>query len=120
MSDKNEYAKRMRKHVVSEPLSPPVVIGFPLCEPGYLTFGDFLLLPETQSLFGLDNDSTALLGKLVKDRDFMLLSASKHPENAATGRKLLAEFVRQAYIGDPRGVTYWRRVSKVLWVAYEG
>src|SRR4051794_2510531 len=79
--NKNQYAKRMRENVLARSLSAPVVIGAPLCDPGFLTFGDFLCLPSTQLQFGLDSDSATLLGKLVEDREFMLLRWSRHPGN---------------------------------------
>ncbi len=100
-------------------LGPPIVVGELLNDPRYLSFPDFLQLPETRALFGLNNDAAAMLGDLVKRREFLLARASKHPKHRARWRRMLGDYVRRAYLGDARGLLYWRRVAKVLWIAYE-
>jgi hypothetical protein len=102
-------------------LGPPQVAGSPLNDPSYLTFEKFLHLPQTKALFGMTSDAANLLAALTKEREFVLALA-----NAVSGkgqkaqwRKLLAQYVRRAYLGDERGLLYWRRVSKLIWVAYE-
>ena len=46
-------------------------------------------------------------------------ACQNHLKNKARWRKRLGEYVRRAYLGDRRGLLYWRRVGKVIWVAYE-
>ena len=119
---KNAYAKRMRASLSKEMtrrLSAPVVVGPLLSDPTYLSFGDFLRLPETRALFGLNTDAATMLGELVKKREFLLVRASKQPKIKAQWRRMLGDYVRRAYLGDARGLLYWRRVSKVIWIAYE-
>jgi hypothetical protein len=119
---KNIYAKRMREFISAYPkrtLTAPVVVGSLLSGPTHVSFGDFLRLPETHALFGLDNDAATMLAELVDRREFLLLRASEYSKNKARWRRLLAGYVRRAYLGDVRGLLYWRRVSKIIWVAYE-
>ena len=100
-------------------LGPPIVVGELLSDPRYLSFADFLRLPETRALFGLNNDAAMMLGGLVKEREFLLARASKHPKHRARSRRMLGDYVRRTYLGDARGLLYWRRVAKVIWIAYE-
>jgi hypothetical protein len=119
---KNAYSRRMREYLspnTARPVDPPVVVGPLLSDPAYLSFANFLSLPETRELFGLGNDAANMLSELAQEREFLLLRASKHPKNRARSRRLLADYVRRVYIGDVRGLLYWRRVAKVIWIAYE-
>lgn len=100
-------------------LGPPTVVGELLSDPRYLSFPDFLQLPETSALFGLKNDAAAMLGGLTKQREFVLARASKHPKHRARWRRMLGDYVRRTYLGDARGLLYWRRVAKVIWITYE-
>lgn len=100
-------------------LGPPIVVAELLSDPKYLSFADFLRLPETRALFGLNNDTAVMLGGLVKEREFLLARASKHPKHRAQWRRMLGDYVRRTYFGDARGLLYWRRVAKVIWIAYE-
>jgi hypothetical protein len=119
---KNAYAKLMRERLskfTEQPLAAPVVVGPPLNDPAYLTFGNFLQLPETRGLFGLHSDAATMLSELVKEREFLLVRTSKNSKIRARWRRMLADHVRRAYVGDARGLLYWRRVAKVIWIAYE-
>jgi hypothetical protein len=117
---KNLYARVMRKAASGDPrLPPPIIVGPLLGNPAHLSFGEFLSLPETRALFGMNTDGAKLLSKLVKERDFLLLRARSDLKNKARWRRRLGECVRRAYLGDRRGLLYWRRVGKVIWVAYE-
>ncbi|SRR6266540_1774780 len=71
--------------------------------------------PEANS----DLAPAAMLGGLVKQREFLLARASKHPKRRARWRRMLGDDVRRTYVGDARGLLYWRRVAKVIWIAYE-
>jgi hypothetical protein len=118
---KNAYAKRIRASLkdTTRSLSAPVVVGPLLSDPTPLSFGEFLRLPETRDLFGLNTDAATMLGELAKKREFLLVRASKQPKIKAQWRRMLGDYVRRAYLGDARGLLYWRRVSKVIWIAYE-
>src|SRR5207248_3097646 len=57
---KNAYSERMREYLspnTARPVNPPVVVGPLLSDPAYLSFANFLSLPETRELFGLGNDA---------------------------------------------------------------
>jgi hypothetical protein len=117
---KNLYARVMRKAASGDPrLPPPIIVGPLLGDASQLSFGAFISLPETRALFGLNTDGAKLLSKLVKEREFQRLRARSDLKNKARWRKRLGEYVRHAYLGDRRGLLYWRRVGKVIWVAYE-
>ena len=66
-------------------MPPPIIVGPLLSDPTHFSFGDFLILPETRALFGLNTDGAKLLSKLVKERDFLLLRASKHRRTKTGG-----------------------------------
>jgi hypothetical protein len=106
---------------VAPQLRPPQVVGFPLNDPSYLTFEKFLHLPQTKALFAMTGDAANLLAALTNEREFVLARANAVSGKAqkAQWRKLLAQYVRRAYLGDERGLLYWRRIAKLIWVAYE-
>jgi hypothetical protein len=120
---KNDYTKMMRRQssVKTPTLAPPVVVGLALSDPKELTFGAFLQLPGTRELFGLRNDAATMIAELVTKREFLLARSGGRDKNKnrSRWRRLLANYVRRAYLGDERGLLYWRRVAKVIWVAYE-
>lgn len=121
---KNDYAKRTRAAISGsemQRIGPPQVLGPPLNDPTYLTFEKFLRLPQTQELFGMSGDAAQLLASLTKERAFVLARANTLSKKAqrTKWREMLAQYVRRAYLGDVRGLLYWRRVAKVIWVAYE-
>jgi hypothetical protein len=121
---KNAYTKQMRAAASLDELrriGPPEVVGPPLSDPEYLTFAKFLQLEQTRQLFGIGGDAAGLLVKLTSDQEFLLARANARSQKAerTRWRKLFADYVRRAYCGDKRGLLYWRRVSKVIWVAYE-
>ena len=121
---KNDYVKKARASVSkheSNRLGPPTVIGPPLSDPEYLTFAKFIQLPQTSELFGLRGDASQLLVQLTQERRFQLARAFKGGSTAqkAKWRSVLTDYVRRAYLGDVRGIQYWKRVAKVIWVAYE-
>jgi hypothetical protein len=116
---KTDYINRAR--AVVPQLGPPQVVGSPLNDPSYLTFERFLHLPQTKALFGITGDAANMLTALTNEREFVLARANavSGKEQKAQWRKLLAQYVRRAYLGDERGLLYWRRVAKLIWVAYE-
>src|SRR5256885_2208665 len=67
---KNAYEKRMRETIAEQLPSPPVVVRPLLADPTHLSFADFLRLPDTGKLFGMDSDAAAMLSTLVQDRNF--------------------------------------------------
>jgi len=106
--------------VLSVAMGRPVVAGRLMMEPGHLLFGAFLRLEETQRDFR-HGDAGVLVEDLRKAEEFPYfgVKVGRLSEQKAADRKKLTAFVRRAYRGSPRGVAYWARVAKVVWIAYE-
>ena len=62
-----------------------------------------------------------MLEELLKAREFHYfgIAAGKLSTRKARTRKALTQYVRRAYRGSARGVAYWARIAKLLWVSYE-
>lgn len=91
-----------------------------LMDSTYLPFTAFLSLPETHRRFD-SGDLKILLNDLQQAREFHYfgLKAGLLREHKIWTRKQLTRYVRRAYRGSTRGVRYWARLAKILWLAYE-
>ena len=91
-----------------------------LMDSTYLPFTTFLSLPETHQRFD-SGDLKILLNDLSQAREFHYfgLRAGLLREHKIWTRKQLTRYVRRAYRGSARGVRYWARLAKILWLAYE-
>jgi hypothetical protein len=85
-----------------------------------ITFADFLRLDHTAELFS-HGDSGLLLRELLNAREFHYfgVAAGKLRKQNTRSRGILNKYVRRAYRGSDRGVAYWARLAKLLWLSYE-
>jgi hypothetical protein len=99
----------------------PVVGPALLTSGAHLTFGAFLNLPETHQRFD-SGDLHTLLRDLIQAREFHYyfgLEIDRFRKHKTRSRKQLTRYVRRAYRGSTRGIRYWARLAKILWLAYE-
>ena len=104
----------------AEQLWAPDVGPALLMEHTYLPFAAFLSLPGTHQRFG-SGDLHTLLRDLEQAREFQYfgLKIERFREHKIWSHKQLTRYVRRAYRGSTRGVRYWGRLAKILWLAYE-
>jgi hypothetical protein len=102
------------------PITRPLVACELLVSSSTMTFAEFLRFPQTKELFG-SGDTGVLLEELLKAREFHYfgVAAGKFRKHKTRTRKTLTKYVRRAYRGSARGVAYWGRVAKLLWLTYE-
>ena len=113
-------AKFSKSAVALAGWSAPYVGPALLMDSKYLPFTVFLGLPETHQRFD-SGDLQILLRDLGQAREFHYfgVEAGRLREHKLWTRKQLTRYVRRAYRGSARGVRYWGRLAKVLWLAYE-
>jgi hypothetical protein len=107
--------------VASANCEAPIVGPALLTNRNHLTFGAFLNLPETHRCFD-SGDLHTLLRDLIQAREFHYyfgLEIDRFRKHKTRSRKQLTRYVRRAYRGSTRGVRYWSRLAKILWLAYE-
>jgi hypothetical protein len=118
----NYVRDKLLKTAVAPPQCQTPVVGPALLTNGaHLTFGAFLNLPETHRCFD-SGDLNILLHDLIQAREFHYyfgLKIDRFRKHKTRSRKQLTRYVRRAYRGSARGVRYWARLAKILWLAYE-
>lgn len=142
--EQSETAARNIQNSVANELRTPTapaapVIAGELLTREELTFLEFLFEPECDAfcklLFARENTCVGtMLGEFRKATKFhyfghrrAALGKKRQPinpglltaANSAT-KKLLKDFVRVAYRGDPhrRGILFWKRIAWILWNSY--
>lgn len=83
---------------------PPVILGARLRK---TTFTQFLRLESTRKLFAC-GDSARVRRKIIGDKSM----------NKEVTLQELRGFTRKQYGKDQRGIAYWQRVAKILWLGY--
>lgn len=98
----------------------PVVAGDILVGLRPITFGEFLRLPHVLELF-TTGDCRVFVNELQKAREFPYfgIDAGLFRAHKTRTRKALTKYVRRVYRGSARGVSYWSRIAKLVWLAYE-
>lgn len=104
MKSPQQFSKELRARNLLLLEQPPVILGARLRK---TTFADFLRLGSTQKLFAC-GDTAHLLRKLINDESM----------NSEVSAKQLRSFIRNNFGEDTRGIAYWQRVAKLLWLGY--